>query len=191
MSKITRRSFIQKAGLFTAGCAAISADLPGYKSNTANAQVLPEWLNLTQETALEPDLPIIDPHHHFWDRPNNRYMLEDLLEDTAAHNVRQTVFVECTSMYRAAGPEELKVIGETEFVQGIAAKSASGGYGDKRIATGIVGSADLRLGDKVAPVLEAHIAASPQRFRGIRHRAAWADRSVLPNLPADAPRNIL
>ena len=69
MSKITRRSFIQKAGLFTAGGAAISADLPGYKSNTANAQVLPEWLNLTQETALEPDLPIIDPHHHFWDRP--------------------------------------------------------------------------------------------------------------------------
>ena len=65
MSKITRRSFIQKAGLFTAGGAAISADLPGYKSNTANAQVLPEWLNLTQETALEPDLPIIDPHHHF------------------------------------------------------------------------------------------------------------------------------
>ena len=191
MSKITRRSFIQKAGLFTAGGAAISADLPGYKSNTANAQVLPEWLNLTQETALEPDLPIIDPHHHFWDRPNNRYMLEDLLEDTAAHNVRQTVFVECTSMYRADGPEELKVIGETEFVQGIAAKSASGGYGDRHIAAGIVGSADLRLGDKVAPVLEAHIAASPQRFRGIRHRAAWADRSVLPNLPADAPRNIL
>ena len=34
MSKITRRSFIQKAGLFTAGGAAISADLPGYKSNT-------------------------------------------------------------------------------------------------------------------------------------------------------------
>ena len=70
-------------------------------------------------------------------------------------------------MYRADGPEELKVIGETEFVQGIAAKSASGGYGDKRIAAGIVGSADLRLGDKVAPVLEAHIAASPQRFRGM------------------------
>ena len=191
MSKITRRRFIRKAGLFTTGGALIGADLPGYKSNTANAQVLPEWLKLTQETALEPDLPIIDPHHHFWDRPNNRYMLEDLLEDTAAHNVRQTVFVECTSMYRADGPEELQVIGETEFVQGIAAKSASGRYGDKRIAAGIIGSANLRLGDKVAPVLEAHIAASPQRFRGIRHRAAWADRSVLPNLPADAPRNIL
>ena len=119
MSKITRRSFIQKAGLFSAGGAALSADIAGYSSKSAKAQVLPEWLNLTQEAALEPDLPIIDPHHHFWDRPNNRYMLEDLLEDTAAHNVRQTVFVECTSMYRADGPEELKVIGETEFVQGI------------------------------------------------------------------------
>ena len=118
-------------------------------------------------------------------------MLEDLLEDTAAHNVRQTVFVECTSMYRADGPEDLKVIGETEFVQGIAAKSASGSYGDMRVASGIVGSADLTLGDGVVPVLEAHIAASPQRFRGIRHRAAWADRSVLPNLPANAPQHIL
>ena len=191
MSKITRRSFIQRAGLFTAGGAALNTGLTRYNSKSASAQVLPEWLELTQEEALEPDLPIIDPHHHFWDRPNNRYMLQDLLKDTADHNVRQTVFVECTSMYRADGPEEMKVIGETEFVQGIAAKSASGGYGDMRVATGIVGSADLRLGDRVAPVLEAHLAASSQRFRGIRHRAAWADKSVLPNLPADAPQHIL
>ena len=191
MSKITRRNFIQKAGIYGASGAVVVAGLPGRIGKSVNAQVSPNWLELTQEVAIEPELPIIDPHHHFWDRPNNRYMLEDLLEDTAAHNVRQTVFVECTSMYRADGPEDLKVIGETEFVQGIAAKSASGSYGDMRVASGIVGSADLTLGDGVVPVLEAHVAASPQRFRGIRHRAAWADRSVLPNLPANAPQHIL
>jgi predicted TIM-barrel fold metal-dependent hydrolase len=155
------------------------------------AQPRPDWLSLTNEPALEPALPIIDPHHHLWDRPANRYLLDELVEDTKQHNIRQTVFVECTSMYRADGPEELKVVGETEFVQGIAAMSASGGYGDMRVATGIVGSADLRLGDRVVPVLEAQIAASPQRFRGIRHRAAWADRTVVPNQPPDAPRHIL
>ena len=94
-------------------------------------------------------------------------------------------------MYRADGPEEFKVVGETEFVQGIAAVSASGRYGEMRAAAGIVGTADLRLGDRVQPVLEAQIAASPQRFRGIRHRAAWADRTVAPNQPADLPDHVL
>ena len=146
---------------------------------------------LTDEEAIEPELPIIDPHHHLWDLPGNRYLLEDLVSDIQAHNVRQTVFVECSSMYRADGPEELRVVGETEFVQGIAAMSASGQYGDTRVATGIVGSADLRLGDRVEAVLEAQIAASPQRFRGIRHRAAWADPSVAPNQAADLPQHVL
>src|SRR5207244_12602192 len=76
---------------------------------------------------------------------------------------------------------EFRVVGETEFLQGIAAESASGRYGDLRAAAGIVGAADLRLGDRVAPVLEAQIAASPQRFRGIRHGGAWAEPGVLPN----------
>jgi predicted TIM-barrel fold metal-dependent hydrolase len=150
-----------------------------------------DWLALTQEDAIEPDLPIIDPHHHFWDRPNNRYVLEDLAADVAAHHVRQTVFIECTSMYRADGPEEFKVVGETEFVQGLAAVSASGRHGDLRAAAGIVGSADLRLGDRVAPVLEAQIAAAPQRFRGIRHRAAWAEPGVLPNQPSSVQPHVL
>ena len=124
MSKITRRDFINHAGLYTAGGIALAASSSGFITRAAHAQPIPDWLSLTEEAALEPDLPIIDPHHHLWDRPGNRYMLEDLLLDTAAHNVRQTVFVECTSMYRADGPEELKVVGETEFVQGVAAKSA-------------------------------------------------------------------
>lgn len=149
------------------------------------------WLDQTVEEPLEPDLPIIDPHHHFWNRPGNRYELDDLRADIAGHNVRQTVFIECNSMYRAAGAEEFRVIGETEWVQGIAAQSASGGFGEARIAAGIIGSADLRLSDRVAPVLEAHLAASAQRFRGIRHRAAWAEPGVLPNQPAHLPARLL
>ena len=137
------------------------------------------WLDRTVESAIEPDLPIIDPHHHLWQRAGNRYMLEELVADTAGQNVRQTVFIECTSMYRADGPEEFKVVGETEFVQGIAAMSASGGFGPVRACAGIVGSADLTLVDRVVPVLEAQIAASPNRFRGIRYLPAWAEPGMV------------
>ena len=140
----------------------------------------PTWLASTIEEAVEPDLPIIDPHHHLWDFPRRRYFLDELLADTADHNVRQTVFVECGAMYRADGPESMKPLGETEFVQGIAAQSASGHYGDMRVATGIVGHADLRLGAAVAEVLDAQIAISPQRFRGIRHHASWDPHDDVP-----------
>ncbi len=132
------------------------------------------WLNATREAALEPDLPICDPHHHLWDYPNSRYLLDELLWDTGSgHRVVSTVFVECVAMYRQAGPEAMRPVGETEFVQGIAAQSASGQYGPTQVAAGIVGFADLRLGDAVAEVLEAHMAASRNRFRGIRHATAW------------------
>ena len=132
------------------------------------------WLTLTIEDPLEPGLPICDPHHHFWDRPDDRYLLEELLQDIGGgHNVVSTVFVECKSMYREDGPEELQSVGETEFVQGIAARSARGQYGAARVAAGIVGCADLTLGAAVVPILEAHLAASRNRFRGIRHTCAW------------------
>lgn len=134
-----------------------------------------DWLSLTEEQALEPELPIIDPHQHFWDRNGERYLLDELALDVAAHNVRQTLFVECVSMYRAEGAEEFRVVGETEFAQGLAAVSASGQHGDLRAAAGIVAAADLRLGDRVAAVIEAHLSAAPQRLRGIRHRLARAD----------------
>jgi L-fuconolactonase len=132
-----------------------------------------DWLSQVVEEAIEPELPVLDPHHHLWDRPNSRYMLEELVADTTAHRIRQTVFIECTSMYRRAGAEAFRCVGETEFVQGVAAMSMNGGFGPMRAAAGIVGTADLRLGDGVVPVLEAQLAASPNRFRGIRHRAAW------------------
>ena len=134
-----------------------------------------EWLTRTVEDTLEPDLPICDPHHHLWDHgPEDRYLFDDVLKDVGGgHRIVSTVFVDCRSMYRAGGPPELKPVGETEFVQGIAAMSASGQYGPTRIAAGIVSYADLRLGARVAPVLEAHIAASPNRFRGIRYSTTW------------------
>ncbi|MDA0264853.1 MAG: amidohydrolase family protein [Chloroflexi bacterium] len=142
------------------------------------------WLDLTIEDALEPEIPICDPHHHFWDRPGNRYFLDDLLLDlSGGHNVVQTVFIECQSMYRKDGPEEMKSLGETEFVQGIVAQSNSGQYGDTKVAAGIVGFADLTLGDAVTPVLEAHQAASG-RFRGVRHISA-SDPS--PDVPRPRP----
>ncbi|MCZ6628312.1 MAG: amidohydrolase, partial [SAR324 cluster bacterium] len=145
-----------------------------------------DWLAKTPEETLEPDLPICDPHHHFWgegiepaakfrnDQVEARYLLDELLADiNSGHNIVSTVFIECASMYRADGPSELRPIGETEFVNGVAAMSASGHYGKTRIAAGIIGFADLNLGSSVAPVLEAHIAAGGGRFRGIRHAAAW------------------
>ena len=133
MDDITRRSFLDRAGKSALGGLAAAGALEGLAPKDASAQqgAKPQnWLTLTDEPALEPALPIIDPHHHLWDRPGDRYLLEELVADARAHNVRQTVFIECTSMYRADGPEEFKVVGETEFVQGIAAMSASGRYGD-------------------------------------------------------------
>jgi L-fuconolactonase len=138
------------------------------------------------EPVLDPELPIVDTHHHFWERPDHRYLLDELLADlNTGHNVVATVFLECRSMYRAAGPQEMRPVGETEFVNGIAAMSASGGYGTTQIAAGIVGYADLTLGDRVVPVLEAHIRAGGGRFRGVRHSAGWDASDTIGNSRPD------
>ncbi len=138
-----------------------------------------DWLALTQEPTLEPEIAICDPHHHFWDHrseriPYQRYLLHELAADVnCGHDVRSTVFIEARSMYRPGGPVELRPVGEVEFVQGLAAAGATGLYGRCRAAAAIVGHADLKLGDRVEPVLEALHAASPNRFRGIRHTVTW------------------
>ncbi|MEE8318907.1 MAG: amidohydrolase family protein [Dehalococcoidales bacterium] len=132
------------------------------------------WLGLTLEEPLDPDLPICDPHHHLWDRPDDRYLLEELLRDTGGgHRIVRTVFVECRAGYRKDGPQEMQPVGETEFVAAIAAGNARQPGRMTDVAAGIVGFADLTSGSAVIPVLEAHIAASPDRFRGIRHISAW------------------
>ena len=149
-----------------------------------------DWLALTQEETLEPEIPICDPHHHFWDHrlariPFQKYLLQELADDmNSGHNVRSTVFVEARSMYRAGGPDEMKPVGEVEFVQGLAAASASGLYGPGRAAASIVGHANLNLGDGVKPVLEALQAASPNRFRGIRHSVTWDPNPDIENTAA-------
>jgi predicted TIM-barrel fold metal-dependent hydrolase len=141
------------------------------------------WLaRQPQEPILEPNLPIIDTHHHLWDRRDFRYLLHDFLADTnTGHNIVATIFLQCHTMYRADGPEELRPVGETEFVAGIAAMSDSGGYGSTRVAAGIVGYADLTLGERVEAVLEAHIRAGGGRFRGVRHSGNWDADPIIGN----------
>jgi len=152
------------------------------------------------EAILEPDLPIVDPHHHLWDlrpllpmfpEPRHRfletlvpvahYTFDQFQADVASgHNVIATVFMECGAFYNATYGEAQKPVGEVEYVNGVAAQSASGLYGDTRLCAGIVGHADLTLGSKVGEVLDALKEAAPRRFRGIRHQGAWdADPDVL------------
>ena len=137
-----------------------------------------DWLALTQEETLEPDLPICDSHHHLWDQEEEfvapRYLMDEIQRDLqSGHNIVSTVFIECGTMYRADGPTEMHVVGEVEFANGIAAMAASGLYGKPRIAAGIIGTADMTIGSEVGRVLDAQIAAGNGRFRGIRYGAAW------------------
>ena len=149
-----------------------------------------QWLDQITEDIIEPQRPICDPHHHLWDNESNPYLLPHLLEDVrAGHNVVSTVFVECTSMYRADGPEALQPVGETEFVNGIAAMTASGDYGDFRACKGIVSYADLCLGEAVGAVLDEHIRLS-DRFRGIRHAAGWESSDAVRNSHTNPPEHL-
>lgn len=151
-----------------------------------------DWLALRQEEILEPALPIVDPHHHLWDRPGARYLLEELLRDTGSgHDVRATVYVQARSMYRADGPEASRPVGETEFANGVAARCASGLYGPIRACAGIVGMVDLMLGDAVAPLLEQHVRAGGERFRGIRNQTAWHALPEINSNPVPPRRGLL
>jgi predicted TIM-barrel fold metal-dependent hydrolase len=156
------------------------------------------------EAILEPDLPILDPHHHVWlvseavlaglaqfegdkdgrqiaetYRLHRRYLFEDFLADvTAGHNVVASIGVEAHSMYRADGPAELKSVGEVEFLNGVGAMAASGLFGAHKLCAGIVGGVDLRLGDAVEPVLHAHLRAGGDRYRGVRPQAVPYDENL-------------
>jgi L-fuconolactonase len=151
-----------------------------------------DWLDRRKEPILEPDLPIIDPHHHLWDRRGWRYLLDDLLADTnSGHNILATVFVQARAFHKADGPEEMKPVGETEFVNGVAAMTASGNYGKIRACAGIVGHADLTLGGHVEPVLTAHERAGGGRFRGIRHIVAHDDDPQVRNPAFSSPPGMM
>lgn len=150
------------------------------------------------EHTLEPGLEIIDAHHHLWHRKanagahgdqDNRYLLEDFAADAATvDNLTTTVFVECGAMYRATGDADMRPVGEVEFAAGMAAMSESGQYGSTRVAAAIVGHANLTLGARVDPILEAEIAAGGGRLRSIRHSAGWsADPSIRSHATGTGP----
>lgn len=152
--------------------------------------VRPDWLAMLREDILEPELPIIDPHHHLWHARPDRYLLEDLVADvTTGHNVRSTVFIQCGSAHRKDGPPELRPVGETEFVAAIAKATEAGEYGAFRACPGIVGHADCLLGDGIDAVLEAHIQAGGGRFKGIRHSGTY-DAGIAPTAPPGAPEGL-
>jgi L-fuconolactonase len=161
-------------------------------NKTHHIAVRHDWLNRHHEDIIEPDLPIVDPHHHLWDRPGNRYLLEDILADTdSGHNVIATVFVQCRAFHRAGGDAALRPIGETEFATGVAAMAESGNYGKTRVCEGIVSHADLTLGADVERVLDAHIAAAGGRFRGVRHIVTWINDAKLMNPSYTPPEHQL
>jgi predicted TIM-barrel fold metal-dependent hydrolase len=151
-----------------------------------------DWLAQHTEEIIDPKRPIVDPHHHLWDRGGLRYMIEEISTDIASgHNIIATVYVEARSMYRAGGPEEFRPVNEVEFANGAAAMSASGGYGPASICAGIVGHANLLLGDRVKAVLEAEIVAGQGRFRGIRHSSAYDADPDIAHMYATRPKGLL
>ncbi|MBM4199677.1 MAG: amidohydrolase [Gammaproteobacteria bacterium] len=148
------------------------------------------WLMRTPESAIDPELPICDPHHHLWDLPQSRYLIDELEGDiTGGHRVLSTVFVECGQQYRAAGPPALRPVGETDFVERLV--TANGPRRSAtRFAAGIVAFADLTLGAAVQATLEAHRAAST-RFRGVRYAAAWDPSGQIRPVHTNPPQGLL
>ena len=196
---ISRRSLLAGgAGLVGAAAAASGAlaqqaaapAAPGMPA--VQAPVRQDWLDKRHEEVIEPALPIVDPHHHLWDRPNYRYLFPELLADVGSgHNIRATCYEQAREMYRADGPEELKSLGESEFVSGVSAMSASGKYGPTRCIVGIIGFVDLQLGSRAKGVIERHIAVSDGRLRGIRNGSTWSDDPTLKTFTAGGPKGLL
>ena len=186
---------------------------PPGAASTVHLPVRQDWLDRRREAIIEPELPIVDPHHHLVDRPKTgRYLLPDLLADIGSsqrsqaspdavsassagarsgHKITATVYLEWLSMYRAAGSAELRPVGEVEFANGVAAMAASGTYGKTQVCAGIVGYADLAQGAPVEKVLEAMIEAGGGRFRGIRFITASHPDQAVWGSPIDPPRGAI
>jgi predicted TIM-barrel fold metal-dependent hydrolase len=147
-----------------------------------------EWLAQVSESIIDPERPIVDPHHHLWDwRQGFRYVLEDLWADTGSgHNVVKTVFVECRASYRTDGPEHLKPVGETVFVETIASESRSGEGAE---IAAIVARADLQ-NPLLDEVLDAHEEAGKGLFRGIRHSGARDPHTEVLSIPGAGPEGL-
>ncbi|MEM7099410.1 MAG: amidohydrolase family protein [Pseudomonadota bacterium] len=147
-----------------------------------------EWLSQVREAIIDPDREIVDPHHHLWSRPTWEYELKELWADTSdGHNVVQTVYLECGSSYYPDGPEELMSVGETVYVANIA--KASQEDPNQASIAGIVAQADLRHPD-LDRILAAHLEASDQLFRGIRHSGACDPHPEALTIPGRAPADL-
>jgi predicted TIM-barrel fold metal-dependent hydrolase len=154
---------------------------------------------LSDETIIDPDLPICDPHHHLFFWPGigelglpETYLLPEFLAEIAngGHNIESTVYLEAKAFYRAGGPEELRALGETEFATGVAAMSASGLYGKTRVCEGIVGRVELIRGDAIGAVLERHVAVAGDRLKGIRDAGPWDDNMDVPRGHTAPPKGL-
>ncbi|MBU9477694.1 amidohydrolase family protein [Burkholderia multivorans] len=152
-----------------------------------------EWLSQTVEPVLEPDMPIIDAHHHLWDsNRGSRYLFRELQRDVdSGHNIRATLYAQCYEMYSKDAVPSMAPVGEVEFVNGVAARSASGLYGESRLCAGIVGYADLRLGEAVDVVLKELRSRAPNRFKGIRFITEWDEDSSIRTAPEAFPRGLM
>ncbi|WP_157084887.1 amidohydrolase family protein [Hydrogenophaga palleronii] len=169
----------------------------GYRGNLVkDTKTVNAWLaGCAPEPALEPELPIIDSHTHFWDLQDfgSRYLFDDMRDDVmnCGHNIEATVFIEAAAMYRANGPEHLRSLGEVEFARGMAAMADSGLYGTCRMAAVIVGQVDLRLGDAAGDVLDAAVEAAGGRFRGVRHQTPFDSGEIGSYLRHRMPEHLL
>jgi L-fuconolactonase len=153
----------------------------------------PEWLQRRSEDILWPELRIIDPHHHLWERPGSRYMLDELNEDLdSGHKVIATLYVQCRSMYRKDAEEIYQPVGEVEFANGIAAQFASGTYGENKLGcAGIIGAVDLTLGKRADAVIETMLEKAGSRLRGIRNQTAWHEHPEVRSSAEQPPPDLL
>lgn len=149
-------------------------------SGPLHPQIRPDWLGLNKEEPLEPDLPIIDAHHHLWNRPGNVYRFGEYLEDiSSGHNIVATIYVQARSGYWEHGPEILKPAGEIDFAMDMAKQASSAAGNKTALCAAIIGGADLMQGENVAPALERMVDLSEGRLRGIRNQTAWhADPNI-------------
>lgn len=148
-----------------------------------------QWLASGAEAALEPAMPIVDAHHHFYDRPGWVYLLDEYLQDASTgHNITGSVYMQALTRYRQEGPEALRPVGEIEYIARTTAPQQVSGI---RVAMGMVGYADLRRGAAVREVLEDELAAGDGRFRGVRHLVTWDADTTLANPLTAAPKGLL
>jgi len=197
---VSRRALLT-AGAGLAGAAAIASSTAQVQAQTpvaapqmppVQAPVRQEWLAKRTEQILEPGLVIVDPHHHLWDAPRIVTCSRNCWPISAAATTSSR---RCTSRRARCiapmGPEELKSLGETEFITGVAAMSASGEYGPTKCIAGITGFVDLRLGSRAKGVIERHISVSDGRLRAIRNGSTWSEDPVLKPMSSGVPQGLL